>query len=84
MKKYVLAAAVAGAFASPAVFAQTTLYGIVDVGYQHANNYGNGPTQQNKNFVQEGMHSPSRLGVRGSEDRGRHVRDVRPGDGDAC
>lgn len=64
MKKQVLAAAVVGAFAAPAAYAQTTLYGIVDVGYQNASGYGN----RNKSFVQEGMHSPSRLGVRGSED----------------
>src|SRR6185503_17075351 len=64
MKKQLLAAAVVGAFASPVAFAQTTLYGIVDIGYQHASGYDN----RNKNFVQEGQHSPSRLGVRGSED----------------
>ena len=64
MKKQVLAAAVVGAFAAPAAYAQTTLYGIVDIGYQNATGYNN----RNKSFVQEGQHSPSRLGVRGSED----------------
>jgi len=64
MKKQVLAAAVVGAFAAPAAYAQTTLYGIVDIGYQNASGYGN----RNKSFIEEGMHSPSRLGVRGSED----------------
>lgn len=64
MKKQLLAAAVVGAFASPVAFAQTTLYGIVDIGYQNARGYDN----KNKNFIEEGMHSSSRLGVRGSED----------------
>ena len=64
MKKKLLAVAVVGALASPAAFAQT-LYGLLDVGYQNAK-YSNGDV--NKNFIQNGMASGSRLGVRGSED----------------
>jgi predicted porin len=70
MNKKLLAVAVVGALASPAAFAQsTTLYGIIDVGYQNANNYGGGTlADRNHNFVEQGQHSPSRFGVRGSED----------------
>ena len=64
MKSKLLAAAVAGALASPAAFAQT-LYGIVDAGYQHAK-HADGDV--NKRFIQSGQHSGSRFGVRGSED----------------
>ena len=64
MKSRLLAAAVAGALASPAALAQT-LYGIVDVGYQHAR-HADGDV--NKRFIQSGQHSGSRFGVRGSED----------------
>lgn len=64
MKKKLLAAAVVGALASPAAFAQT-LYGVLDLGYQNAK-YADGDV--NKNFIQNGMATGSRLGVRGSED----------------
>jgi predicted porin len=65
MNKKLLAAAVVGALASPAAFAQT-VYGIVDVGYQNLSDYG--PADENKDFFESGQHSSSRLGVRGSED----------------
>ena len=64
MKKKLLAAAVAGALASPVAFGQT-LYGIVDLGYQNAK-HADGDV--NKHFMVQGQHSGSRLGVRGSED----------------
>lgn len=64
MRKRLLAVAAVGALASPAVFAQT-LYGVVDVGYQYAK-HADG--EVNKNFVQSGQHSGSRIGVRGTED----------------
>ena len=64
MKKKLLAVAVVGALASPAAFAQT-LYGVMDVGYQNAK-FADGDV--NKHFVQNGMATGSRLGVRGSED----------------
>lgn len=64
MKKKLLAVAVVGALASPAAFAQT-LYGIVDLGYQNSD-YSDGDV--NKDFMVQGQHSGSRLGVRGSED----------------
>jgi predicted porin len=65
MKKKLLAAAVVGALASPAAFAQTTIYGIVDVGYQNAK-HADGDV--NKDFIASGQKDRSRLGVRGSED----------------
>ena len=65
MNKKLLAAAVVGALASPAAFAQT-VYGIVDVGYQNVSDYA--PGDVNKDFFTTGQHSSSRLGVRGSED----------------
>lgn len=64
MKKKLLAVAVVGALASPAAFAQT-LYGIVDLGYQNAD-YSDADV--NNDFMVQGQHSGSRLGVRGSED----------------
>jgi predicted porin len=64
MKKKLLAAAVVGALASPVAFGQT-LYGIVDLGYQNAK-HSDGDV--NKDFMVQGQHSGSRLGVRGSED----------------
>jgi len=64
MKKKLLAVAVVGALASPVAFGQT-LYGIVDLGYQNAK-HADGDI--NKDFLQQGQHSGSRLGVRGSED----------------
>jgi predicted porin len=65
MKKKLLAAAVVGALASPAAFAQTTVYGIIDVGYQNAKHAGG---DVNKDFIVSGQKDRSRLGVRGSED----------------
>jgi predicted porin len=53
-----------GALASPVAFAQT-LYGIVDLGYQNAKH---SDADVNKDFLVQGQHSGSRLGVRGSED----------------
>jgi predicted porin len=64
MKKKLLAVAVVGALASPVAFAQT-LYGIVDVGYQ---NVDPDADDVNQDFIVQGQHSSSRLGVRGSED----------------
>jgi predicted porin len=64
MKKKLLAVAVVGALASPVAFAQT-LYGIIDLGYQ---NLKHADGDINKDFIHQGMHSGSRLGVRGSED----------------
>lgn len=70
MNKKLLAVAVVGALASPLAFAQsTTLYGVMDLGYQNARSYGGGAqSDRQKNFVSQGMHSPSRFGIRGSED----------------
>jgi predicted porin len=64
MNKKLLAVAVVGALASPVAFAQT-LYGIVDLGYQNAKH---SDADVNKDFMVQGQHSGSRLGVRGSED----------------
>ncbi len=67
MNKKLLAVAVVGALASPAAFAQTTtIYGGIDVGYEHASNYTN--VSSNKNFVMSGGDYTSRIGFKGSDD----------------
>lgn len=64
MKTKAWLVAAAGALVSPALLAQT-LYGLVDLGYQFAKH---SDAVVNKNFLQSGQHSGSRLGVRGNED----------------
>lgn len=65
MNKGFLPLTFAAVLASPAVHAQnTTMYGIFDLGYQHASV----DNVENKNFVQQGMRDGSRFGVKGSED----------------
>jgi len=67
MQKKLIAFAVAGALASPMVFAQSsvTIYGIADGGIEWANNGANHATR-----VQSGQQSGSRLGFKGTEDIG--------------
>lgn len=70
MNKKLLAVAVVGALASPLAFAQTTtIYGGIDVGYQHASNYNAGSL--NKNFINSGGDYTSRIGFKGSDDVGQ-------------
>jgi predicted porin len=70
MKKHLIAAAVAGAFAVPAM-AQVTVYGIVDAGYSSTETkVSNGNKTEASTFGAAGQQSGSRLGVRGEEDLG--------------
>jgi predicted porin len=74
MNKKLLAVAVAGAFAAPAVvFAQSsvTLYGSADVAYvSKKHTAGDGSTHSKMVGIGEGMHAGNRIGFRGSEDLG--------------
>jgi predicted porin len=70
MKKHLIAAAVAGAFAVPAM-AQVTVYGILDMGYNTIKANVAGTTTSSKNTgISDGTQSGSRLGFRGEEDLG--------------
>jgi predicted porin len=72
MKKHLIAAAVAGAFAVPAM-AQVTVYGIVDAGYSSTETTvsgASGSKVETSSFGSSGQQSGSRLGVRGEEDLG--------------
>jgi predicted porin len=77
MKKHLIAVAVAGAFAVPAM-AQVTVYGLVDVGYGStetkftvgAGNTNASHTTKASTTGASGQQSGSRLGVRGEEDLG--------------
>jgi len=72
MKKHLIAAAVAGAFAVPAM-AQVTVYGLVDVGYVSSETTvsgASGSKVKTTSFGASGQQSGSRLGVRGTEDLG--------------
>jgi len=69
MQKKLLTAAVSLALAAPAAaFAQATLYGIVDVGYQNVSGYA--PGDSNSAAVMHNGQKSSRLGARVSEDLG--------------
>jgi predicted porin len=73
MKKTLLAVAVAAALPA-AAFAQTnvTLYGIADVGVGMMDKDGTAATKTDKSamFVESGVQSTSRVGIRGTEDLG--------------
>jgi predicted porin len=70
MKKHLIAAAVAGAFAVPAM-AQVTVYGLVDVGYSSTETkVSNGDKTEASTFGANGQQAGSRLGFRGEEDLG--------------
>jgi predicted porin len=70
MKKHLIAAAVAGAFAVPAM-AQVTVYGLIDVGYSSTESkVTNGNKTEASSFGANGQQSGSRLGFRGEEDLG--------------
>ncbi|MEN9764444.1 MAG: hypothetical protein RL397_399, partial [Pseudomonadota bacterium] len=74
MKKHLIAAAVAGAFAVPAM-AQVTVYGILDVGYKSTETTSvssvNVTTKtESSSFGNSGQQSGSRLGFSGTEDLG--------------
>jgi predicted porin len=73
MNKKLLAVAVAGAFAAPAVFAQSTvtLYGSADVAYvSKKHTAGDGSTHSKLVGIGEGLHAGNRIGFRGDENLG--------------
>jgi len=70
MKKHLIAAAVAGAFAVPAM-AQVTIFGNVDVGYaSHETKSRDGTAKLKTSGVMDGNLAGSRLGFRAEEDLG--------------
>jgi len=69
MKKQIIAAAVAAAFAVPAM-AQVTVYGILSSGFQTVDTEIDGASTKVTNTGQEGSQGGSRLGFRGEEDLG--------------
>jgi predicted porin len=70
MKKHLIAAAVEGAFAVPAM-AQVTVFGIIDMGYaSHKQENQAGSVTAKSSGVQPGNHAGSRIGFRGEEDLG--------------
>ena len=73
MNKKLLAAAVAGALAIPAVaFAQSdvTLYGTIDTGLRNQSKVQNGATDGTVTSITDGLHTTNRWGMTGSEDMG--------------
>ena len=71
MKKTLIAGAIAAGL-SGAAFAQTnvTVYGIMDLGYLYQKADG----QKNRNAIDSGISSGSRLGFRGTEDLGNGLK----------
>ena len=74
MKKHLIAAAVAGALAVPAM-AQVTVYGLMDISYQsgeYKDGIGGGAAETDKGstYGVSGALSGSRLGFKGTEDLG--------------
>jgi len=73
MKKHLIAAAVAGAFAVPAT-AQVTVYGVLSSGYQSQETKvtlaGDTYARKESSFGAQGLQAGSRLGFRGTEDLG--------------
>jgi predicted porin len=70
MKKHLIAAAVAAAFAVPAM-AQVSVFGIIDMGYAaHKQENQAGTATAKSSGVQPGNHAGSRIGFRGEEDLG--------------
>jgi len=66
MKKSLIALAVMAAAGAASAQSSVTLFGVVDLGFQHVSNNG-GP---NMNRMVSGAYNTSRLGVRGREDLG--------------
>lgn len=74
MKKHLIAAAVAGAFALPAMAQNVTLYGNIDTGIAALNGVGAGNTSEVVHA--DGSIASSVWGFRGSEDLGGGLRAV--------
>jgi predicted porin len=73
MNKKLMAAAVAGALAIPAVaFAQSsvTLYGTIDTGIRNQSKVINGATDGTVTSMTDGLYRTNRWGMKGSEDLG--------------
>lgn len=66
MKKQLIAAALAAAFAVPAVAQQATVYGVIDQAYRTTNP----DTGVSSKGVVSGSFATSRIGIRGTEDLG--------------
>jgi len=69
MKKHLIAAAVAGAFAVPAM-AQVTVYGRVDMGWGTATTKASCGTQDKTSGLVDGTQTSNAIGFRGTEDLG--------------
>ena len=70
MKKTLAALAVLGAFAGSAMAADVTLYGAVDTGFEYFHTKSTGEKGVDKFDMQTGWDTPSRWGLKGSEDLG--------------
>ncbi len=68
-KKSLAAVAVLGAFAGSALAADVQLYGLVDLGVNWKN-VDNGTTTTDSFSLNDGQNSPSRFGLKGTEDLG--------------
>jgi len=72
MKKHLIALAISGTFALPAVAQNVTLYGTIDAGVAHFNGVGTVKTTQHA--FTDGSISSSVWGLRGTEDLGGGLR----------
>ena len=70
MKKTLAALAVLGAFAGSAMAADVTLYGAVDTGFEYKHTKTTGDKAVDTFDMQTGWDTPSRWGLKGSEDLG--------------
>ena len=70
MKKHLIAAAVAGAFAVPAMAQNVTVFGVADIGYRDAKWTDAGAARAKASGVADGAMAGNRFGFRGSEDLG--------------
>lgn len=76
MKKSLLALAVLGAFAGAAsAQSSVTIYGVVDTGFANIDRGDNAAGQSiNRNGIESGMNSASRIGFKGIEDLGNGLK----------
>ena len=70
MKKTLAALAVLGAFAGSAMAADVTLYGALDTGFEYKHTKSTGGEGVDTFDMQNGWDTPSRWGLKGSEDLG--------------
>jgi predicted porin len=70
MKKHLIAAAVAGAFAVPAMAQTVTVFGVADVGYRTAEWTNAGVKRAEASGIADGAIAGNRFGFRGTEDLG--------------